>query len=77
MWRGRARKELVNMRYGYWVDAVLGVILIVAPYVGKFAQDRAALYTAVAVGVLLLVWALIGYVNPGGQQAHGAHPTHA
>ena len=65
------------MRYGYWVDTVLGVILIVAPYVGKFAQDRTALHTEVVVGILLLVGALIGYVNPGGQQAHGAHPTHA
>jgi len=65
------------MRYGYWIDAVLGVILIVAPYVGRFAQDRAALYTEVVVGILLLTWALIGYVNPGSHQAHGAHPTHA
>ena len=64
------------MRYGYWIDAILGLILIVAPYVGKFAQDHTALYTDVGVGALLVLWALVSYLNPG-QKLEGMQHSHA
>jgi hypothetical protein len=50
------------MRYGYWwVEALLGVVLIVAPFVGNFTAFHPASYTDVIVGVLLMAWALVGY----------------
>ncbi len=50
------------MRYGYWwIEALLGIVLIIAPFVGKFAAFHKASYTDVVVGILLVVWALIGY----------------
>lgn len=50
------------MRYGYWwIEALLGVTLIVAPFVGKFTELHPASYTDVVIGVLLVVWALVGY----------------
>ena len=54
------------MRYTYWwISALLGVVLIVAPFVGKFTALHAASYTDLIVGILLLVWALVGYTSPG------------
>jgi hypothetical protein len=64
------------MRYGYWIDAILGLVLIVSPYVGKFAQDHTALYVNVAVGILLVVWAIVSYLNPG-QKMEGMRHSHA
>ena len=50
------------MRYGYWwIEALLGVVLIVAPFAGKFTQLHPASYTDVVIGVLLVAWALVGY----------------
>lgn len=54
------------MRYGYWwIEALLGAALIVAPFVEKFAQLRAATYTDVILGILLVVWAVVGYWSLG------------
>lgn len=65
------------MRYGYWwIEALLGVVLIVAPFAGKFAEIHAASYTDVIVGVLLVVWSLVGYWNLGEGTQH-AHPSRA
>ncbi len=65
------------MRYGYWwIEALLGVALIVAPFAGKFTELRPASYTDVGVGVLLVVWALVGYWYVGGKTS-GMHPTRA
>lgn len=65
------------MRYGYWwIEALLGVILIVAPFVERFTELRAALYTDVIVGIVLLVWALVGYWSMG-EKAQRMYPTHA
>ena len=56
------------MRYGYWwIEALLGVVLIGAPFVGKFTELHPASYTDVAIGVLLVVWALVGYWFLGGE----------
>ena len=50
------------MRYGYWwAEALFGVVLIVAPFVGKFTALHPASYTDVVIGVLLVAWALVGY----------------
>jgi len=44
--------------------------------VGRISADRPALYTAVGVGVVLSVWALLGYLSPH-LKAHGVHATQA
>lgn len=50
------------MRSGYWwMEGLLGVVLIVAPFVGKFTALHPASYTDVILGVLLVAWALVGY----------------
>ena len=47
------------MRYSvWWKEALLGVVLIVAPFVGRFSSIHPASYTDVIVGVLLVVLAL-------------------
>jgi drug/metabolite transporter (DMT)-like permease len=62
------------MRYGYWwIEALLGVILIVAPFVGKFTALHPASYTDLIVGVLLVVWALVGYSYLG-EKTSDMHP---
>lgn len=63
------------MRYGYWwIEALLGVALIVAPFAGKFTELHTASYTDVIVGALLLVWALVGYWYLG-EKSSGMHPN--
>jgi drug/metabolite transporter (DMT)-like permease len=55
-------RRTVRMRYGYWwIEALLGGVLIAAPFVGKFTALHPASYTDVVVGVLLVAWALVGY----------------
>ncbi len=49
------------MRNGYWwIEATIGVLLIVAPFIERFTQVRAALYTDVILGILLWIWAAVG-----------------
>lgn len=65
------------MRYGYWwIEALLGAALIGAPFVGKFTAFHPASYTDVVIGVLLVVWALVGYWFLGGANSgtHTARP---
>ena len=65
------------MRYGYWwIEGLLGVVLIVAPFAGKFSELHLASYTDIIVGVLLLIWALVGY-RLLGEKTSGMHPTRA
>jgi hypothetical protein len=60
------KQEETAMPNGYWgIEALLGVALIVAPFVGKFTAFHPASYTDVVVGVLLVVWALVGYWSLG------------
>ena len=66
------------MRYGYWwIEALLGVALVLAPFVGKFVQFRTATYTDVILGILLVIWAVVGYWSLGGTESRGAHPGRA
>jgi len=65
------------MRYGYWwIEALLGAVLIVAPFAGKFTGLRSASYTDVIVGILVLVWALVGYSYLGARTSD-MHPGKA
>lgn len=65
------------MRYRYLIDVIFGLVLITAPFVGRFSADRPALYTDVGMGVLLLAWAIAGHLAPGGLKPQGMHSTHA
>jgi zinc transporter ZupT len=65
------------MRHGYWwIEALLGVVLIIAPFLGEYTELRTATYTDVIAGVLLLVWALVGYWYLGDMNGRAAQPTH-
>ena len=65
------------MRYWYWwIETLLGAVLIVAPFVGKFAAFRPSTYTDVIVGVLLVAWALVGYWLLG-DTGSGIHASRA
>lgn len=66
------------MRYGYWwIEGLLGVLLIIAPFVEHFRELRVATYTDVILGFLLVIWALVGYLYMGEMKAQSPHPTHA
>jgi hypothetical protein len=54
-----------------------GLILIAAPYVGRFSAVRPALYTDVGMGLLLLAWTVAGHLTPGGLKPQSMHTTHA
>jgi len=65
------------MRYGYWwIEVLLGAVLIVAPFVGKFTGLHPASYTDVIVGALIVVWAIVGYWYLG-EKTSGVHSSHA
>jgi hypothetical protein len=71
-------KEEAAMRYGYWwIEGLLGVALVAAPFVGKFTMLHREAYTDVIAGILLVVWALVGYWYVGGVKSQGVRPTHA
>jgi SPW repeat len=66
------------MRNGYWwIEALLGLLLIAAPFLWHFTELRAATYTDVILGILVIVWALVGYRLIGGVRSRDASPTHA
>ncbi len=65
------------MRNGYWwIEALVGALLIMAPFAEKFTQVKAPTYTDVIAGILLVVWALVGYYFLGEMPSHEAKPTH-
>ena len=66
------------MGNGYWwVEALLGLLLIVAPFFWRFTEFRVATYTDVILGILVIVWALVGYRLIGGAKPRDIRPTHA
>ncbi len=69
------------MRYGYfWMESVVGVLLIISPFVeGFYRLSTEAAWTNVVLGILLLIWSAIGYFwhtselhDMGGQEPHPA-----
>jgi hypothetical protein len=70
-------KEAEAIRTGYWwIEGLLGAALVAAPFVGKFTMLHLEAYTDVTAGILLVVWALVGYWHVDGIQDQGAHPAH-
>ncbi len=66
------------MRHGYWwIQLLLGVVLIVAPVAERFTKVHPAAYTDLGVGAVIVVWALIGYWLMGGMPPERRHRTHA
>ena len=65
------------MRYGYWFDAVTGLILVMVPLVGALAREPRVLYVDVIVGLSLLAWAIITYLNPGIRGTSWSRGSHA
>lgn len=72
------KKEELTMRYGYWwIEALLGAVLIIAPFAEKFSQLKAATYTDVILGIVVMIWALVGYRSMGEMKTQGVRTTHA
>ncbi len=65
------------MRHGYWFDAVMGLILVMVPLVGALAREPQVLYVDVIVGLSLLAWAIITYLNPGTRGTSRSRVSHA
>ncbi len=66
------------MRYGYWwVEALLGVLLIISPVVVKFTELWAAAYADVVLGLAVVIWALVGYWSMVEMKSPGVRTTHA
>jgi thiol:disulfide interchange protein len=66
------------MRYGYWwIQALLGALLIIAPFVEKFTEIRTATFTDVILGIVVVIWALVGYWSMAEMKPQGVRSTHA
>ncbi len=65
------------MRYAYWFDAIMGLILVTVPLVGALVREPRVLYVDVVVGLSLLAWAIITCLNPGIQDTSGKRASHA
>lgn len=61
----------------WWLEALWGVLLIIAPFAEKFSEVRAAAYTSVILGIVVLVWAIVGYVYMSQDKSHGMRASHA
>ena len=64
------------MRFGYWFDGVMGLILVTVPLVGALAREPRVLYVDFAVGFSLLAWAIITYLRPGSQEIPRKRASH-
>jgi zinc transporter ZupT len=65
------------MLSGYWwLEALWGVLLILAPFVERFSEVRAAFYTSVILGIVVLIWAILGYLYMGRDKSHGMRTSH-
>ncbi len=50
------------MRRRYWiVEGAIGAFLVLAPFVEGFARQQGPLYPDLIAGVVLIVWATVGY----------------
>jgi hypothetical protein len=66
------------MRNGYWwIEGLLGLVMILAPFVEKFTELKAATYTDVVLGMVVVTWALVGYWSMGDMKTRGMRATHA
>ena len=61
----------------WWLEALWGVLLIVAPFVERFSEVRAASYTSVILGIVVLIWAIVGYLYMSHDKSHGMRTSHA
>ncbi|HSB72417.1 MAG TPA: hypothetical protein VLT62_24060 [Candidatus Methylomirabilis sp.] len=43
----------------------------------KFSEVRAAAYTSVILGLVVLTWAIVGYLYMGHDKRCGMHASHA
>ncbi len=52
------------MRSAYWlIEALIGTLLLIAPFVEGFTQQHAALFTDVILGIVVMFWAEVGHFN--------------
>ncbi len=52
------------MRRGYWlVEALIGALLVLAPFVERFTHQHAPLFTDVLLGIVVMFLAAVGYFN--------------
>ncbi len=52
------------MRGWYWViEALIGALLLITPFVERFTQQQVPLFTDVFLGILVMFLAAIGYFN--------------
>jgi SPW repeat-containing protein len=61
----------------WWLEALWGVLLIIAPFVEKFSNVRAASYTSVILGIVVLIWAIVGYTCMNRDKSQGMRTSHA
>ena len=61
----------------WWLEALWGVLLIIAPFVEKFSEVLAAEYTSVILGLVVLMWAIVGYLYMDHDKSRGMHTSHA
>lgn len=71
----RVGRPLLNQGVG-WTNLVLGVWLIVAPFVIGYAATNAALWNDVIIGIVVAVLAAMSAISSQGHHPHtGPQPT--
>ncbi|MDB5021759.1 MAG: hypothetical protein JWQ28_2886 [Pedobacter sp.] len=69
--------KIISRKVHAVIDYVVGVLLIAAPWIFKFSDIQAAKWTAIVVGVLILVMSMITDYEGGGKKmlSMGTHLT--
>lgn len=42
----------------------------------RFSEVRAASYTSVILGIVVLIWAIVGYLHMSHDKSHGMRTSH-
>jgi uncharacterized membrane protein HdeD (DUF308 family) len=51
-------------KWEYWADALLGVLVVVAPFILRFTNQMQALASSIVLGLGVVVFAVYGAANP-------------
>jgi hypothetical protein len=60
----QASKGVAGMNWNAWVNLVVGILLIISPFVLGFSSNTTATWTTVIGGIIVAVVAALNAVSP-------------